>query len=98
MMLVQEEDRPMLATYRSYLRHKDVRRLTSALIKLTALRRAPNDRWGGSTCSEQLLALLKIMSDVETNNENGDKNFSRFNHGRRFSCLPIMMLLKLAKM
>jgi hypothetical protein len=63
MMLVQEEDRPMLATYRSYLRHKDVRRLTSALIKLTTLRRAPLLGGEEARVANKLLALLKVMSD-----------------------------------
>ena len=63
MMLAQEEDRPMLATYRSYLRHKDVRRLTDTLIKLTTLRRAPLLGGEEARIANKLLSLLRIMSD-----------------------------------
>ena len=63
MMLAQEEDRPMLAAYRSYLRHKDVKRLTDTLIKLTTLRRAPLLGGEEARIANKLLSLLRIMSE-----------------------------------
>jgi|EP00945_MAST-04E_sp_MAST-4E-sp1_P000810 hypothetical protein len=61
LLLVEEEDRPLLAAYRSYRRHKDVGRLKDALIELVKAYRAPLLGGEETRIANKMLSLVRMM-------------------------------------